>query len=72
MTTQHTTTASRLSLWLATQHDAGLSDADIAAGLQNGEIEAPEWLCTQDDVDHCKIWAEGEGCAQMSFAVLSY
>ncbi len=60
-------TASRLADWLAAQRAEGLSDGDIVGGLQNGDINKPEWMSTQDNADHSKIWDQDHGSSQMGF-----
>ena len=60
-------TATRLIDWLAAQRAEGLSDGDIVAGLQNGDVSRPEWMSTQDNPDHTKIWDQDHGSSQMGF-----
>ena len=36
----------RLIGWVKEQKDAGLSEYDIACGLDNGDVERPEWLAS--------------------------
>jgi hypothetical protein len=35
---------SRLIEWVKEQKQAGMSEYEIAAGLDNGEVERPEWM----------------------------
>jgi hypothetical protein len=35
---------SRLTDWVKEQKNAGLSEYDIACGLDNGDVDRPEWL----------------------------
>ena len=39
-----------------------MSEYDICCGLQNGDIEKPEWLCWSDATNGLKIWDGEEGC----------
>ena len=50
-----------------------MNDAEIAAGLTNGDIEKPEWMCISENTDHLKVWdAENGGSSQMGFVWISY
>ena len=57
----------RLIDWLAAMRSEGMDDGDIAAGLQNGNIPKPDWMSTQDNTYHTKIWDQDYGSSQMGF-----
>ena len=49
------------------------TDSEIAAGLGNGDIDAPDWLSISEDTDHLKAWDdENGGSAQMGFVTVWY
>jgi len=50
-----------------------MTDNEIAAGLGNGDIDAPEWASISEDTDHLKIWDSGAGgSVQMGFYRINY
>ena len=38
-----------------------LTDNQICAGLENGDIEKPDWLAVSESTDHLIIWDSEEG-----------
>lgn len=50
-----------------------MSDYEICAGLDNGDIESAEWLSISMDNDHMKIWDNETGADdQMGFIRIDY
>lgn len=51
-----------------------MSENEIAAGLGNGDIEKPEWLCISESTDHLKVWdgEDGMSSTQMGFYTVDY
>lgn len=63
----------RIEKFLEQYRNDDLNDGEIAAGLQNGEIEIPEWMGFSESMDHMKIWdSEEGGSSQMGFVWLEY
>lgn len=54
---------SRLTTWINELKNDGLSEYDIAAGLDNGDIERPEWLSSGNTAIGYTLWdsAESDG-----------
>jgi hypothetical protein len=49
------------------------SDSEIAAGLQTGDIDTPEWMGKSEDTDHMKIWdTESGASSSWGFMSLDY
>jgi hypothetical protein len=63
--------ADRLQSWLqGTLVD--VTEAELAAGLCNGDIETPDWLTVSEDINGIKIWdGEAGGSSRLGFVVLS-
>lgn len=57
--------STRLTSWVNEFKTEGISEYEIACGLDNGEIYRPEWLCSSP----CTalgyvIWDSAESCGQ--------
>lgn len=50
----------RLTHWVEGLKDLGMSGDDIASGLENGDIERPEWLSGRPGV----VWDNEESGGQ--------
>jgi len=63
----------RIENFFKNLRDDGLSNNEIAAGLGNGDIDAPEWMSISENTDHIKAWdADNGGSIQMGFVTISY
>jgi len=63
----------RIERFFEELEDEGLSNNEIAAGLGNGDIEAPGWMSISEDTDHIKVWDNETTADQhMGFVTISY
>lgn len=67
----------QLSLILENNHfdsEDKLAEAKslLAAGLSNGDIEKPEWVCVSESTDSLKILDHDEGNPYMGFITIPY
>jgi hypothetical protein len=64
--------STRLTDWLHDLKDAGLSDYEIACGLDNGDIDTPEWMRTRPSgaTDGYEIWDMDESDGHIGFCTL--
>ena len=50
-----------------------LTNSEIAAGMGNGDIDAPEWISVAESTDHIKVIDnETTECFQMGFTTIWY
>ena len=50
-----------------------MTAGEIAAGMGNGDVDAPEWISMAESADHVKIWDnETNESHQMGFTTLTY
>lgn len=47
------------------------SDYEIVCGLDNGDIETPEWLCFEIQQDGAKVWDTENGNREMGWTWIS-
>jgi hypothetical protein len=47
---------SRLGAWIKMHSDAGMTEYEIACGLDNGDIDRPEWLASGQTALGYTLW----------------